>query len=78
MSAPYQIQTKQKGAWLCWIGFRNPDGLSKHWPTFCKVNRCAARVVRIENGRVKVLAVKHKTEVRHGADALLRPLGGAA
>ena len=58
----FEIQTRQKGAWLRHIGSTDRTTIENHWPIFCNVRRCAARLVKIAaDERVTVLAKKKRT-----------------
>jgi hypothetical protein len=53
----YEIQTRQKGAWLRWIGTKDRATMDKHMDIWD--GRCAVRLVETKDGKVrKILATK--------------------
>jgi len=57
-----EIQVRQKGAWQRWIGFKPnaPEGVvNASWGHMAGA-RHAARLVRIRDGRVSIIAAKKR------------------
>lgn len=57
-----EIQVRRKGAWQRWIGFKPnaPEGaINASWGAMCG-NRGAARLVRIRDGRISIIAAKKR------------------
>lgn len=59
----YEIQTRQKGAWMRWIGHPNKSVIDTSWGHI-QGRRYAARLVQITDGVLKVLATKAKGDQR--------------
>lgn len=65
MKGHHEIQTRQKGAWLRWIGFRSGapySTIESSWSGHCASARRASRLVFIDDvtGRVRIIAARRK------------------